>query len=124
MSVPILPAYHPPTRATDAARHSAATCAIDDLTAELAALRHAEARITEWSATRDELRRMITDRIGSAETGTVRGIPVVRYSRIVQRHISAALVREIAPIDVIERCTVISERRRFMLVTPEGGAQQ
>ncbi|CAM3430726.1 hypothetical protein [Stackebrandtia soli] len=97
------------------------TTDLDDLAGVVAALRHAEEKQREWKAAADDLRRVLTERLGDAATGTVDGRPVIRQSLYVERRLSTARVRDLAPAALIDACTVETERRRVALVDPDDG---
>lgn len=100
---------------------ASAVCAIDDLATELAALDQASRMAQQWSERYAELRAIITERMGSAETATVNGAPVVRYTTTTARRISAEAVRRL-PAELVEAVTVATISRRFSRLRDDGEA--
>ncbi|MGH8882509.1 MAG: hypothetical protein ACRD0P_35040 [Stackebrandtia sp.] len=96
---------------------------VDELAGVVTMLRNAEAKVAEWNAARDELRRVLADRLGDAGVGTVDGHSVVKYTSYVDRRISTKLVRELAPPELLDQCHTETVRRRFTLVNVDAGDQ-
>ncbi|ADD43858.1 hypothetical protein [Stackebrandtia nassauensis] len=113
MPTVVPPTQNPPT--------DPAPVALDDCGALVSSLRHAEAMAAQWSDAAAELRRVLIERLGDAELGTINGHPAVRHTTYRDTRVSTKMLRELAPADLIERCTTTTTRRRFTLVDTDSG---
>lgn len=93
---------------------------IDNLSAEVIAMRHAATMAREWGQRYAELRALVTDRMGAAEVATIAGRPVARYTTTTARRISSEAVRRL-PAELVDAVTVETVSRRFVLVDADGG---
>lgn len=65
-------------------------------------------------------RAKIEDALGEADTGTVGGVPVVRWTHVTSRRFDQTLAKAKLPADLLAACYTETTSRRFTLVD-EGG---
>lgn len=88
---------------------------LDGLAEWLAAYDQAAANVKQWEEIRDRAKERITEALGTAETGTVDGAPVVRWSYVSRDVVDVKKLREQFP-DVAEQFTRTTMSRRFTRV--------
>ncbi len=64
---------------------------------------------------RDQVRERIEAQLGDAETGTVEGVPVVRWAHVTTRRIVPKLVRDRLG-DEADECYAVTMSRRFRVM--------
>ena len=57
--------------------------------------------------------------LGEAETATIKGHPVVRWTRVESRRFDSKKAREILPAQVVEALEMVSVSRRFTIVSED-----
>jgi hypothetical protein len=77
--------------------------------------RKAQEAIEQWTKIRTKARAEIEKALGDAETGTVRGTPVVNWRRGKRTALNQKLLGELYP-DVKAECMDTTETRTFTLV--------
>jgi predicted phage-related endonuclease len=75
--------------------------------------------ITELEETLQVARDHLEFALGDAEIATIKGHPVVRFSKVESKRFDTKRAREILPQQVIDALEVVSVSRRFSLVTEE-----
>lgn len=86
-------------------------------------LRELKIALGELDAKRKELEIVIKGCLGTAEIGTVRGVPVVKWTTAIRQTTSLTDLRKLARDDehlrsAMEGCTRLTEVRTFALVDP------
>jgi predicted phage-related endonuclease len=79
--------------------------------------------VGELDGKRKELETVIKECLGAAEIGTVRGVPVVKWTTAIRQNTSLTDLRKLARDDehlrsAMEGCTRLTEVRTFTLVDP------
>lgn len=77
--------------------------------------RKAQEAIEQWTKIRTKARDEIEKALGDAETGTVRGTPVVNWRRSKRTALSQKLLTQLYP-EVKAECMETTETRTFTLV--------
>lgn len=57
--------------------------------------------------------------LGEAETATIKGHPVIRWTKVEAKRFDTKRAREVLPVQVIESLEVVSTSRRFTLVNED-----
>lgn len=83
--------------------------------------------LTEQAADLDERRKAARERIeaalGEAETGTVDGVPRIRWAHVVSTRLDQAKAKKVLEVyGVLEQCQTTTSSRRFVLVDVEDQA--
>lgn len=91
---------------------------LDALQGWIDVYRKASAEKATAEAVMAQARVKIEDALGEAETGTIDGAPVVRWTRVTQRRFDQTLAKERLAPDVLAQCYTESTYRRF---TVDGG---
>jgi len=90
---------------------------LDDLAGWVGVLREGMKNKAEAEALIAVARQKIEDALGDADTGTIDGQPVVRWSYVVTNRLDTKLAKSMLTDAQVFACTVESETRRFALVT-------
>lgn len=92
--------------------------AIDNLAHWVEVLHEAKAEIAAQEERIAVAREKIEAALGDAETGTVGGEPVVRWTHVTSRRFDQTLAKARIPGDLLVQCYTESTSRRFALVDP------
>jgi hypothetical protein len=89
---------------------------LDGLAGAIEAYAKLDNQIREWSRMRDSLRKQIERELGEADTGTIKGRNVVRWTHYTQRRLLASVVREKFSEAELADCWSDEPRRKFYLL--------
>lgn len=78
-----------------------------------------KAQMSELNEKLEVARQHLEFSLGEAETATIKGHPVVRWTRVEAKRFDTKKAREILPTQVIEALEVVSSSRRFTLVNED-----
>jgi predicted phage-related endonuclease len=96
------------------------TAALDDLTSWLDLYRQATDGIAALEERRKVARERIEAALGDAETGTVDGRPVVRWTHVTSRRLDQAKAKGLlADYNLLDDAMTETTSRRFVLVTED-----
>lgn len=90
-----------------------APIALDSIADAIGAYLKLDAQIHEWARMRETLRKQIERELGEAETGTIAGKSVVRWTHYNQRRLSTSAIRKTFTEAELEGCWVDETRRKF-----------
>jgi predicted phage-related endonuclease len=94
------------------------TIALDHLNDRLARMAWIGSKIAELATEHDEIKASIQDEMGDAETATVNGRPVVRWTKHVRHSLDQKALKKNSP-EVWNQFVTTSFVRRFTLVTED-----
>lgn len=78
-----------------------------------------KAEMTELEEKLQIARDHLEHSLGNAETATIKGHPVIRWSKVESRRFDTKKAREILPAQVVEALEMVSVSRRFSIVSEE-----
>lgn len=78
--------------------------------------RQAREQIATWTEIADQARARLEQQLGERQTGTVDGLPVIRWARVKSTRLDQTLVKSLHP-GVHAECQTTSESRRFTVVS-------
>lgn len=78
-----------------------------------------KAQMTELEEKLQIARDHLEYALGESETATVKGHPVIRWSRVESRRFDSKKAREILPPQVVEALEMVSVSRRFSIVSED-----
>jgi len=93
--------------------------ALDDLAGWIAVYREGQLKKTAAEELMSTARAKIEDALGNADTGTIHGIPVVRWTHVITNRLDTKLAKTFLTPEQLAAATVESESRRFTLVDGE-----
>ena len=90
--------------------------ALDDLAGWIGVYREGQAKKAAAEELMSTAREKIEQALGDNDTGTIHGIPVVRWTHVISNRLDTKLAKKFLTPEQLQAATVETETRRFTLV--------